>query len=344
MRLVTATVAAPEPAAPAVTRVPALPSARGPLSEAVIAILTQRAHAWPGAEDADPYGDDLQLALYLCYELHYRGFDGVADAAEWDPGLLDVRRQLERAFLAALRDDVAGGEDLDSEVAELLVEPVKGEGPSWYLAGEGSLEQFREYVAMRSVYHLKEADPQAWVIPRLDGPVKAAVVAVEYDEYGAGRGDRMHAKLFAEMMDELGLDSAYGHYLDRAPAFILAEVNLMSLCGLHRALRGAAIGQFAVVELTSSPGSARLVRSARRLNLGAASERFYAEHVVADAVHEQLLRRDVLAPMVAAEPALAADIVFGIQASKLLGEHGARQILAAWRTGRSALRPAGRNE
>ena len=26
--------------------------------------------------DPDPYGLDLQLALYMCYELHYRGFAG----------------------------------------------------------------------------------------------------------------------------------------------------------------------------------------------------------------------------------------------------------------------------
>ena len=25
-------------------------------------------------EQTDPYGEDLQLALYCCYELHYRGF------------------------------------------------------------------------------------------------------------------------------------------------------------------------------------------------------------------------------------------------------------------------------
>ena len=111
----------------------------------------------------------------------------------------------------------------------------------------------REYIAMRSLYHLKEADPQAWVIPRLEGEAKAGLVSVEHDEYGAGRGDRMHARLFADMMLELDLSDAYGTYLDVAPAEVLAEVNLMSMVGLRRSLRGALVGQFAVVELTSSP-------------------------------------------------------------------------------------------
>src|SRR5207253_216227 len=122
---------------------------------------------------------------------------------------------------------------------------------------------------------------------------------------------RMHSHLFASMMRELDLSPAYGAYLDSAPAEVLAEVNLMSLCGLRRALRGASIGQFAVIELTSSPGSARLVRAAQRLNAGPATEHFYAEHVEADAVHEQLLRHGVLAPLMQNEPHLTADIVFG---------------------------------
>ena len=104
------------------------------------------------------------------------------------------------------------------------------------------------------------------------------------------------------------------------------------------AFKAAAVGQFAVIELTSSPGSARLVRAARRLGCGPATEYFYAEHVEADAVHEQVLRREVLAPMLADEPHLAGDIVFGIQASQLLGGRFADEVLDAWAAGRSSLR------
>ena len=113
----------------------------------------------------------------------------------------------------------------------------------------------------------------------------------------------MHARLFAEMMGALGLSTAYGHYLDAAPAATLAEVNFMSLCGLHRRLRGALVGQFATVELTSSPGSERLVRAMRRLGCPEQAVAFYDEHVEADAVHEQIVRHGVIAPLLAAEPA-----------------------------------------
>lgn len=329
-----ATVAAADPGGPA------LPTPRGPLSEAVVEFMRGRRRRPLAAAvgDVDPYGEDLQLALYACYELHYRGFAGADDALEWDPDLLALRARLEQAFLTEVRAQVAGGDDLAAAVAALLVEPIDGTGISHHLCSEqGQLWQFREYVAMRSLYHLKEADPQAWVIPRLEGPAKSALVTVEHDEYGAGKGHAMHSLLFANMMRELGLSTRYGAYLDQVPAEVLAEVNLMSLCGLHRALRGASIGQFAVIELTSSPGSARLVKAGQRLGCGPATHRYYDEHVEADAVHEQILRRNVLAPLVAEYPAMAADIVFGIQASELLADRLAGRIKTAWSQGRSAL-------
>jgi hypothetical protein len=287
---------------------------------------------------ADPYGDDLQLALYCCYELHYQGFVGVDDEREWDLDVLAIRRELERRFLSALRADVEPGESVSAEVEGLLVDSPDGVGVSYHLRRDGELWQLREYIAHRSIYHLKEADPQAWVIPRLSGPAKTVLVSLEHDEYGAGRPDRMHARLFADMMVELGLSDRYGAYLDVAPAQTLAEVNFMSLCGLHRALRGALVGQFAVVELTSSPGSERLVRAMRRLGCGPAAIRFYDEHVEADAVHEQMIRLGVLGPMLDAEPELEKDVVFGIRASLMLGDRLGEFLLSRWAEGQTTLR------
>jgi hypothetical protein len=317
-----------------------LPAPRGSLSEQLLAVLQDDgpASALPShCGDADPFGEDLQLALYLAYELHYRPLAGVDDALEWDPDVLRFRRSLEQQFLQALRADVGALDgDVDAALAPLLVEPVRGEGPSWHLAADGERWQLREYVAHRSAYHLKEGDPQAWVVPRLDGQVKAALVAVQHDEYGAGRADRMHSQLFADVLRELDLDAGYGAHLDALPAVTLAPVNLMSLAGLHRALRGVAVGHFVMVEVTSSPGSRRLSSAFARLATGPAGAAFYDEHVEADAVHEQLLRRG-LTDLLGREPQLAADVELGIRGSLLLEERFARHLLSCWEDGRSSL-------
>ncbi|MFE8009472.1 iron-containing redox enzyme family protein [Streptomyces sp. NPDC057418] len=90
-------------------------------------------------------------------------------------------------------------------------------------------------------------------------------------------------------MADLKLDTHYGHYLEAAPSPALAVVNVMPLFGLHRALRGALVGHLACMEITSSPGSRRLATAMRRTDAGPAAEHFYAEHVEADATHEQVV-------------------------------------------------------
>lgn len=319
---------------------PRLPSARGPVSAAVEEYLRGTGPPPPDEEVAGAavYGDDLQLALYLCYELHYRGFAGVPEAHEWDPDLLRVRAALEHHFLTALRTDAPAHDSVEEALADLLVEPVDGTGVSHYLCAEGELWQLREYAAQRSLYHLKEADPHAWVLPRLWGRAKSGMAAVEFDEYGGGRPDRVHARLFADLMTDLGLDTTYGRYLDAATAEALATVNLMSLLGLHRALRGALVGHFAAVEITSSPASRRLAEAMRRTGAGPAAEHFYDEHVEADAVHEQVVRHDVIGGLLAEEPHLAPDVAFGIDVTGYLEDRFADRLLDAWRAGRSSLR------
>ncbi|WP_326772749.1 iron-containing redox enzyme family protein [Streptomyces sp. NBC_01445] len=322
---------------------PPLPQPRGDLSSTVLKALGGAATAplpLASPRTVDPYGDDLQLALYVLYELHYQGFDGVSDEHEWNPELLALRGLLERRFLDALRTDAPPRTDADEALAPLLLEPVGHDesSVSHYLQRDGTLEQLREYAAVRSLYHLKEADPHAWVLPRLHGRAKAAMVAVEFDEFGAGHPEDIHAQLFADLMTDLGLRTAYGHYVDTAPAEALATVNVMSLFGLHRALRGALVGHFAAVEVTSPPSSQRLASALRRTGAGPAAARFYDEHVEADAVHEQVVRRDVIGGLRASEPMLEPDIAFGVQATVLLEEHLGRQLLGAWRDQRSALR------
>ncbi|MGK5531581.1 iron-containing redox enzyme family protein [Streptomyces sp. URMC 129] len=317
-----------------------LPTARGELSAAVIDVLGGGGQALPAGlpGDADPYGDDVQLALYLCYELHYRGIEGVDDRWEWDPELLRLRGALERRFLDALRADVPVHPDVASALDELLAEPVNGTGVSHFLCDEGEKWHLREYAALRSLYHLKEADPHVWAVPRLTGRAKAGLVAVEYDEFGAGRADRVHAKLFADLMADLGLDPGYGRYLEAGTAEVLATVNLMSLFGLHRSLRGALVGHFAAVEITSSPGSRRLAQAMERTGAGPAAVHFYAEHVEADAVHEQVVRREVVGGLLADEPGREPDVVFGLDATGWLEDRLADRLLTAWRAGESAVR------
>jgi hypothetical protein len=327
----------------------ALPAARGDTTRHLLAALARAPHHLPPIplpDGDDPLADDdLQLALYLCYELHYRGLPGVDDRWEWAPSLLALRGALERRFEQGLRELVgpvgaiprAG--DLDRALRAIA---AADDGPSLsrHVERHAKRDQVLEFVIHRSAYQLKEADPHSWAIPRLSGPPKAALVEIQADEYGGGRPERVHARLFADAMDALDLDSRYGAYVERIPAVTLATVNLMSLCGLHRRLRGAIVGHLALFEMTSSVPNARYAKGLRRLGLDdPRATAFFDEHVVADAVHEQVAAVDLAGGLARAEPALAADILWGARALVAVEGRWAGEVLRAWERGRSSLRP-----
>jgi heme oxygenase-like protein len=324
----------------------ALPAPRGAVTDVLLSALVGPPGPLPDAPDPDGE-EDLQLALYLCYELHYRGLPGVDDGWEWEPSLLALRATLEERFEAALRRAVPtpsppqdGGMDLalrsiaDADTAPSL---------SRHLERRGTLEHFLEFVVHRSAYQLKEADPHSWALPRLTGGPKGALVEIQADEYGGGRPERIHAALFARAMEALGLDSRYGAYVDHLPAVTLATVNLMSMFGLHRRLRGAIVGHLALFEMTSSVPNRRYAAGLRRLGFGGDATAFYDEHVVADAVHENVAAVDLAGGLARQDPALAADILWGAAALVELDARVARHLLGAWEAGRSSLRrPLGR--
>jgi hypothetical protein len=294
----------------------------------------------------DPLGDDdLHLALYLCFELHYRSFPDVDPAWEWDPSLLAVREVLEEAFFDAL--EAALGPDREpvdpTLVGDLLFRLESeddGVSLSRHLEVEAGIEEFREFVVHRSFYQLKESDPHSWAIPRLDGPAKTALLEVQVDEYGSGRPERMHSRLFAKTMRALGLDDRENAYLSRAPGVTLATVNLMSATGLRRSRRGAIVGHLAMFEMTSALPNRRYGNALRRLGFDAEATDFYDEHVEADAVHENIAAYDLAGGLARQEPELAAGILFGARALLLLEDRLARHLLAAWSRGETSLRHA----
>jgi hypothetical protein len=339
------------------------PTPRGPLSETLLAGLTSgtvdpalpdlAARAADAADDllAD---DDVQLALTVLYELHHQGFDGVDDRLEWHPVLLAARAVLEERFEAQLRRDVAVPEDLLVEleanaategtgpaVARALFDLTgRDDGPSLsaYVARKATDEQLHELLVQRSVYQLKEADPHTWAIPRLLGAPKAALVEIQADEYGGGRPERMHAALFARTMRGLGLDDTYGAYVDEVPAVALASLNTMLLFGLHRRLRGCAVGHLAAFEMTSSQPNRLYGNGFRRHGYDADVTWYFDEHVEADAVHEQIAARDMAGGLVEQQPALRDDVLFGAAACLAVDGRAGAHLIERWSAGESALR------
>jgi len=316
-----------------------LPHARGPISSHVIAAL--------GADDVSAPAPalgaggviddaDVQLALWVIYELHYRGFDDVPDDREWDLGLIELRRVIERRFESELRAttrdllaDVPEKGDIGQQLLDLV---AADDSPSLaaFMHRKATRDQLVDYLRERSVQQLKESDAQSFVLPRLDGSAKAALAELQYDEYGGGRPERLHATMYAVSLEGAGLDRTYGAYIDDVSALSLACTNVMTMFGLNRRLRGAAMGHLAAFEASSSVPCRKIAGGLERAGFAPAVAAYFHEHVEADAVHEHVASSDICGAMVAADPSLRADVLFGAAACLHLDGLAGAELLERW--------------
>ncbi|UAL30104.1 iron-containing redox enzyme family protein [Nocardioides rotundus] len=339
---------------------PALPPSRGPLSGLLVDALRRRPDQL-SASDADllvalagasgeltaPEAvEDVQLALWVLFELHYRGFAGVDADWEWDPRLLSARRHLEDSLLESLRRRLAQPierfqrrlvREGPAAAVDDAFEQQPGPALARFIRRTADIEQWREFLACRSVYQLKEADPHSWAIPRLHGRAQSALLDIQYDEYGTGRPERKHATLFADTLTGSGLSADYGHYVAHVPAEVLAASNFMSTCGLRRSLRGASVGHLAMYESSSCQPNRDYDRGAARLGFGEDVRAYFLEHVEADAVHEQVALRHMLGGLLADEPSLLSSVALGVVGGIHLDNAVARRQLSAWKSGESCL-------
>jgi hypothetical protein len=127
-----------------------------------------------------------------------------------------------------------------------------------------------------------------------------------WDEMGQGHEGGMHGPMLAALADALylkpGADTVWQS---------LALSNLMVALATARHYAYQSVGALGVIELTA-PGRSRLVNAGlKRLGIGGAARRYYALHATLDVRHSATWNREVLKPLVASNPAIAALIAEG---------------------------------
>jgi hypothetical protein len=106
---------------------------------------------------------------------------------------------------------------------------------------------------------------------------------------------------------------------------------------LHRRLRGAIVGHLALFEMTSSIPNRRYADGIRRLGFEPEATLFFDEHVVADAVHENIAAVDLAGGLVRQEPAQGSRVVWGARTLAHVGRRWESHVLGCWREGRTSL-------
>ncbi|MBA2645063.1 MAG: iron-containing redox enzyme family protein, partial [Solirubrobacterales bacterium] len=122
-----------------------VPAPRGPVSECLLTSLRRPLHRLDRLRAGTVVEEeDAQLALYCCYELHYRGLAGVDAEWEWEPSLLELRRALERRFESRLRDQIPTPDPVAAEDMDVALRAIDAadDGPplSLHLQRHGTLD------------------------------------------------------------------------------------------------------------------------------------------------------------------------------------------------------------
>ena len=294
-----------------------LPRPRGPMTDALMDCLRRDPGStrvnparltWSGATAEATTDHDLQLALWLAYELPYRGLCGVDDAWERHPGLIEVIEEWEDLLLDALVS-VTGGSSMAGAPGTVAASSGR---PSFSqaLIREATVDQFREFLVHRSISYLKGSDPHTWSIPRLSGSADAAMVTGQADDGCSGGTGAMNGQLFRALLAEWGLDTRYGRYLDCVPGITLLTSNMISMFGRHRRFRAALSGQLAMFEMTFS---------------------------LPNAAHAQTAAHDLGGGLAVAEPRQRDDILFGARCAAYADEQFVAWVSPRWAAGQSSL-------
>jgi hypothetical protein len=336
--------------------VPVAITPRGPLSGRILELLASPnpvrefrpvLHLVQGAiDEAESVSrdEDIQLTLFLLYDLHYGSLGEMSDEWEWQPGLIDARIRIEHELERELRTAItppALPRPTAADVARALTNLTRARRDSTfptYIAKTATADQIGEYLIHRSVATLREADPYAWAVPRLTGRAKAALVEIQADENGDGRPSRMHSEMFARTLQALDLDPRYGHYIDNVPAVTLASLNMVSMFGLNRRLRGAVIGHLAAFELTTSTPNLLFGNGLRRLGHGRPATEYFDEHVAFEATHQRIVAHELAGALAEDHPALLPYIIFGACACLAAEGWVERHLLTSWEADTSSLR------
>jgi len=227
-----------------------------------------------------------------------------------------VMRRLEAAWLEAERRAVAArAAEAPSDPRGFLAwfEALRETGPGQgdplfpFLAERATEAQMRFFLTQEVAGEAGFDDLVALTQLRMPRRPKLELARNYWDEMGNGRAVGMHGPMLQRLVEELGLDPAPGRVVWEA----LAVGNLLAGLAFDRRWAFHAVGALGAVELTAPGRTAQVERGLRRLGVSSEGRRYFAVHAVLDVRHAAAWNREVIAPLVEADPRVARAIAEG---------------------------------
>jgi Iron-containing redox enzyme len=241
---------------------------------------------------------------------HAARFNPQLDDEGWEAALQEevVCRRMERVLVERERSAISPQVrrvPTDSAGFVAWFEELKATGPGQgdalfpWLAEQASAEEMNWFLRQEMAGEAGFDDLVALSQLKLPARPKLEMARNYWDEMGQGHEGGMHGPMLQRLGEALPPT-------DIAPVWeTLALANLMVALASSRSYAYQSIGALGVIELTA-PGRAEQVNAGlKRLHFDGAARRYYALHATLDVRHSQTWNREVLVPLVDADPRIA---------------------------------------
>lgn len=192
---------------------------------------------------------------------------------------------------------------------EALREHGPGQGDALFpwLAGQAGLEQMRWFLAQEVAGEAGFDDLVAMTQLRMPAQPKLELARNYWDEMGRGKPGGMHGPMLEKVVMELALEPT----IEATVWESLALNNLMMALAANRRYAYQSVGALGAIEMTA-PGRVSLINEGlERLGVTPQGRRYFQLHAGLDVVHSRDWNREVIRPLVQAEPRCARAIAEG---------------------------------
>jgi heme oxygenase-like protein len=185
--------------------------------------------------------------------------------------------------------------------------PGQGDPLFPYLAERATREELRWFLTQEVAGEAGFDDLVA--LAQVKAPVRAKLELARnyWDEMGRGREEGMHGGMLEDLAREVGAGPGAAPVVWEA----LALANLLVALASSRRYAHHALGALGAIELTAPTRAVHVVAGLRRVGVSRDGTRYFALHATLDVKHSAAWNREVLGPLVAADPSVAPYLAEG---------------------------------
>ena len=170
-----------------------------------------------------------------------------------------------------------------------------------WLATTATAEQMKWFLTQEAAGEAGFEDLVAYTQVKLPVQAKLECARNYWDEMGRGKPKAMHGPLLENMVHDLGLKPS----IDTTVWESLALGNAMLGLATSRRYAYHSLGALGVIELTAPLRAACVAKGMRRLGFSHKARAYFDLHAVLDVAHSEAWNREIIRPLVAAQPECA---------------------------------------